>query len=96
MHRIDPSFFSCTFNVNITFENYLNKVNTLINSHAPLKNSTKNSKVSTKTMDYLLKEFKMQLKRKIGSLKIALNVVIVIKIFFIKNMKHIETACQLY
>ena len=47
-------------------------------------------------MDYLLKEFKMQLKRKIGSLKSALNVVIVIKIFFIKNMKHIETACQLY
>ena len=42
-------------NVNITFENYLNTVNTLINSHAPLKNwktKTKTKKVSTKTMDY--------------------------------------------
>ena len=41
MRRIDPSFFSCTFNVNITFENYLNTVNTLINSHAPLKKLNK-------------------------------------------------------
>ena len=41
MRRIDPSFFSCTFNVNITFENYLNTVNTLINSHAPLKKLSK-------------------------------------------------------
>ena len=39
---------------------------------------------------------KMQLKRKIGSLKSTLNVVIVIKIFFIKNIKHIETAYLLY
>ena len=38
----------------------------------------------------------MQLKRKIGSLKSTLNVVMVIKIFFIKNTKHIETAYQLY
>ena len=30
----------------------------------------------------------MQLERKIGSLKSTLNVVIVIKIFFIKNIKH--------
>ena len=30
----------------------------------------------------------MQLKRKIGSLKSTLNVVIVIKIYFIKNIKH--------
>ena len=40
-------------NVNITFENYLNTVNTLINSHAPLKKlNKKTKKVSTKTMDY--------------------------------------------
>ena len=38
----------------------------------------------------------MQLKRKIGSLKSKSNVVIVIKIDFIKNIKHIETAYQLY
>ena len=38
----------------------------------------------------------MQLKRKIGSLKSTLNVVIVIKIFFIKNIKHTEMAYQLY
>ena len=30
-------------NVNITFENYLNTANTLINFHTPLKNSTKNN-----------------------------------------------------
>ena len=29
-------------NVNIIFETHLNAVNTLINSHAPLKNLTKN------------------------------------------------------
>ena len=38
----------------------------------------------------------MQLKRKIGSLKSTLNVMIVIKIFFIKNIKHTEMAYQLY
>ena len=37
----------------------------------------------------------MQLKRKIDSLKSKLNVVIVMKIDFIKNIKHIETAYQL-
>ena len=39
-------------NVNITFENYLNTVNTLINSHAALKNSTRNKENLKKTMDY--------------------------------------------
>ena len=38
----------------------------------------------------------MQLKRKIGSLKSTLNVLIIIKIFYNKNMKHIDTAYQLY
>ena len=32
----------------------------------------------------------------IGSLKSKLNVVIVIKLFFIKNLKHIEIGYQLY
>ena len=77
-------------NVNITFENYLNTVNTLINSHSPLKNSTKNKENFNKNHG-LLKESKMQLKRKIGSLKIALNGMIIIK-----NLKHIQTAYQLY
>ena len=44
----------------------------------------------------LKKESKMQLKRKIDSLKSTLNVLIVIKVFYIKNIKHIETAYQLY
>ena len=39
--------------VNIIFGNYLNTVNTLINSHASLKKLYKKTKkVSTKTMDY--------------------------------------------
>ena len=38
----------------------------------------------------------MQLKRKIDSLISTLNVLIVIKVFYIKNIKHIETAYQLY
>ena len=70
-------------------------MNTLINSDAPLKNSTKNKESFNKNHG-LLKESKMQLKRKIGFLKSILNVVIVIKIFFIMNIKHIETAYQLY
>ena len=41
-------------NVNITFENYLNTVNTLINSHAPLKKTQQKSKERFKKnpMDY--------------------------------------------
>ena len=49
-------------NVNITFESYLNAVNTL-NSHAPLKNSTKNRESVNKNYG-LQKESKIQLKRK--------------------------------
>ena len=71
-------------NVNITFTNYLSTVNTLINSHAPLKNSTKNKESFSKNHG-LLKEFKMQMKRKIGSLKSTINVVNITKILFIKN-----------
>ena len=37
----------------------------------------------------------MQMKRKIDSLKRTLNVLIIIKLFYIKNIKHIETAYQL-
>ena len=83
-------------NVNITFQSYLNIVNTLINSHALLKkNSTKN-KESYNKIHGLLKESKMKFKRKIGSLKSTLNEMTVIKIFFIKKIKHIETAYELY
>ena len=70
-------------------------MNTLINSHAPLKKLNKKQRNFNKNHG-LLKEFKMQLKRKIGSLKSTSNVVMLIKIFFIKNIKHIETAYQLY
>ena len=38
----------------------------------------------------------MQLKRKLDSLKSALNMLIVTKIFYIKNVKYIETAYKLY
>ena len=38
----------------------------------------------------------MQLKWKVGSLKNTLNMVTAIKIFYIKNVKLIETAYQLY
>ena len=56
-------------------------MNTLINFNAPLKKINKS---------------KIQLKRKIGSLKSTLSVVIIIKIFYINNLKNIETAYQLY
>ena len=78
-------------NVNITFENYPNTVNTLINSHAPLKNTTK-TKESFHKNHRLQKESKIQLKRKIGFLKSKLNVVIVTKIFYRKNIKHMEIS----
>ena len=72
-------------------------MNTLINSPAPLKKLRKNKKQRKFEQNHgLLKQSKMQLKRKIGSLKSKSNVVIVIKIDFIKNIKHIETAYQLY
>ena len=54
--------------VNITFENYLNTMNTLINPHVPLKKST-NYKESLNKNHRLLKKSKMQLKRKIGTFK---------------------------
>ena len=41
-------------NVNITFENYLNTMNTLINSHGPLKNSTKNKESFNKNHGFNL------------------------------------------
>ena len=50
-------------NVNITFENYLNIVNTLINFYAPLQNLNKNKESFNKNHG-LQKESKTQLKRK--------------------------------
>ena len=83
-------------NVNITFENYLNTLNTSVNSCAPLKKLNKKlKKVSTKNYG-LQKESTIQLKRKIDSLKSTLNELIVIKIFCIKNIKHKEIAYQFY
>ena len=82
-------------NVNITFENYLNTANTLIKSHALFKKLNKKQRKFQQNHG-LLNEFKMQLKRKIGSLKSTSNVMIVIKIFFMENIKHIEKAYQLY
>ena len=70
-------------------------MNTLINSHVPLKNTTKIKESFSKNHG-LEKESKTQLKRKIGSLKSTFNVLIIMKIFYIKNIKHIETAYQFY
>ena len=53
-------------NVNLTFDNYLNTMNALINSHAPLKNSTKNKESFNKKRG-LQEVSKVQLMRKIDS-----------------------------
>ena len=63
-------------------------MNTLINSHAPLKNSKKNKERLNKNHG-LQKKSKMQFKRKIDSLKSTLHV-------YIKDRKHIETAYQIH
>ena len=38
---IEIKFFKLLRNVNLTFDNYLNTVNTLIDSHVPLKKLSK-------------------------------------------------------
>ena len=73
--------------VNINFENYLlNTVNTLINSYASLKKAEQKTKKSFSKNHGLQKESKIRLKRKIGSLKSTLDVAIVMKIFYGKNI----------
>ena len=70
-------------NVNITFENYLNTVNTLINSHAPLKKLNKKQR-KFQQKPWITKGIQNAFEKKNR------------KMFFIKNIKHIETAYQLY
>ena len=57
-------------NVNLIFDNYLNTMNTLVNSHAPLKKN----KESFNKNHGLQKVSKIQLIRKIDYLKNILNV----------------------
>ena len=86
-------------NVNITFENYLNTVNTLINSHAPLKKLNKKQRKfqqKPRITPWITKGIQNATETKNSYLKSILDVMIVIKIFFIKNIKHIETIYQLY
>ena len=86
-------------NVNITFENYLNTVNTLINSHAPLKKLNKKQRkfqLKPRITPWITKGIQNATETKNSYLKSILDVMIVIKIFFIKNIKHIETIYQLY
>ena len=71
-------------NVNIIFEHYLNFLTKLIKSHFPLKKLNKKKESFNKNHG-LLKESKMKLKGKIGSSKGTLNVMIVIRIFYIMN-----------
>ena len=81
--------------VNTTFENYLNTVNTLINSHAPLKKLNKKQR-KFQQKPWIAKEIQNAIKKKNRLFKKYIKLVIVIKKFFIKNIKHIETAYQLY
>ena len=53
-----------------------------------LKNSIKKRKFEQKP--WVTVGIQNTIEKKIGSLKSALNVVIVIKIFLIKNIKHIK------
>ena len=53
-----------------------------------LKNSIKKGKFQQKP--WVTKGIQNTIEKKIGSLKSTLNVVIVIKIFLIRNMKHIK------
>ena len=75
-------------NVIITFDNYLTIVNTLINSHAPFKDSTKNKERLNKNHG-LQKKSKVQFKIKTDSLKSKLHV-------YINDRKHIERAYQIH
>ena len=81
-------------NVNITLENYLNTVNALINSNAPLKKLKKKQR-KFQQKPQVTKGIQNAIEKKIGSLKSTLNVVIVIKIFFIKNIKHRDSSSTL-
>ena len=67
-----------------------------MSSYVPLKQLNKKQR-KFQQKPWVTKEIILQLKRKIGSLKSTLNVnvMIVTKIFYINNKKHIETAYQL-
>ena len=67
-------------------------MNTLINSCAPPKKSTEKRKIQQKPQ--ITKESKNELKRKIGFSQNKLNVLFLIKIFYIKNLKYIGTGYQ--
>ena len=73
--------------VNINFENcLLNTVNTLNNSYASLKKAEQKTKKSFNKNHGLQKESKTRLRRKIGSLESTLDVTIIMKIFYSKNI----------
>ena len=82
-------------NVNITFENCLNTVNTSINSYAPSKKLNKKQRKFQKKPG-ITKGIQNAIEKKNRLSKSTLDVLIVIKTFYIKNIKHIETAYQLY
>ena len=70
-------------------------MNTLINSHTPLKKLIKKAK-NFQQKPGILKEIYNVIEKNNRFLKGKLNVLIVIKIFYIKNIKPIQTAYQLY
>ena len=73
--------------VNINFENcLLNTVNTLNNSYSSLKKAEQKTKKNFNKNHGLQKESKTRLRRKIGSLESTLDVAIVMKIFYSKNI----------
>ena len=74
-------------------------MNTLINSHAPLKKLNKKQRkfqLKPRITPWITKGIQNATETKNSYLKSILDVMIVIKIFVIKNIKRIETIYQLY
>ena len=80
-------------NVNITFENYLNTVNTLISCHAPLKKFHKKQRKFQQKL-WITKGIENRTEKKNRLFKKYIKCVDIIK--NILHLKHIETAYQFY
>ena len=70
-------------------------MNTSINSYAPSKKLNKKQRKFRKKPG-ITKGIQNAIEKKNRLSKSTLDVLIVIKTFYIKNIKHIETAYQLY
>ena len=70
-------------------------MNTLINSHAPLKKLNKKQR-KFQQKPWITKGIQNAIEKKNMLFKKYIKCGDINKIFFIKNIKHIETAYQLY